>query len=150
MVKNGHQLLAIGSELSGGVENVFMTNCEVADDAKLNHLVYIKTNERRGGYVKNIYVNNIKAGKIDEGILGVETDVLYQWRDLVPTYEKKLTPIKDIYLDNIKSTDVKFISRVLGQEELPVENVLFKNVLADTVRNEKHIHQNIHNFMEEK
>jgi polygalacturonase len=26
-VKNGHQLMAIGSELSGGIENVFVDNC---------------------------------------------------------------------------------------------------------------------------
>ena len=150
LVKNGHQLLAIGSELSGGVENIFMDSCEVADDAKLNHLVFIKTNERRGGFVKNIYVNNIKAGKIDKGILGVETDVLYQWRDLVPTYEKRLTVIKDIYLKNIETTDVEFVSSVQGQKELPVENVFLNNVLADTIRNKKHIHANIRNFMDEK
>jgi polygalacturonase len=47
-VKNGHQLLAIGSELSAGIEDVFMDSCHVVNGAKLNHLVYIKTNERRG------------------------------------------------------------------------------------------------------
>jgi polygalacturonase len=149
IVKNGHQLLAIGSELSGGIENVFMDSCQVVEGAELRHLVFIKTNERRGGFVKNIYVNNIKAGNISEGILGIETDVLYQWRDLVPTFERRLTPIKDIYLENIESTDVKFVSRVLGQKELPVENVFFKNVFADTIRNTAHIHENILNFKEE-
>src|SRR3970040_2512540 len=82
-VKNGHQLVAIGSELSGGVENVFIDKCTVVDGAKLNHLLFIKTNERRGGYVKNIYMSNIVAGKIDQGIRGIETDEMYQWRDLV-------------------------------------------------------------------
>ena len=150
IVKNGHQLLAIGSELSGGIENIYMDNCQVVDGAKLNHLVYIKTNERRGGFVKNIYVSNIKAGKIDEGILGIETDVLYQWRNLVPTYEKRLTPIKDIYLENIESTEVKFISKILGQKELPVENIFIKNVIADTIKDIKYIHENTINFMDEK
>lgn len=145
-VKNGHQLMAIGSELSGGVEDVYMNNCTVEDGAKLNHLVFIKTNERRGGFVRNIHVSNIKAGKIDQGILGIETDVLYQWRDLVPTYERRLTPIKDIFLTNIEASNVKFISRVLGQAELPVENVVLKNVDADTVQGNKYIHENINNF----
>ena len=148
IVKNGHQLLAIGSELSGGIENIFMDSCEVVDGAKLNHLIFIKTNERRGGFVKNIYVSNIKAGKIDKGILGIETDVLYQWRNLVPTYEKRLTLIKDIYLENIKSKDVKFVSRISAQAELPVENVFLKNVLVDTIRDKKHIHENVLNFIE--
>jgi polygalacturonase len=145
-VKNGHQLVAIGSELSGGVENVFVDKCTVVDGAKLNHLLFIKTNERRGGYVKNIYMSNIVAGKIDLGILGIETDVMYQWRDLVPTIERRLTPIKNVYLENVKATDVKFISRVLGQKELPIENVFLKNVHADLIKGNLSIHENLLNF----
>jgi polygalacturonase len=145
-VKNGHQLVAIGSELSGGVENVFIDKCTVVDGAKLNHLLFIKTNERRGGYVKNIYMSNIVAGKIDLGILGIETDVMYQWRDLVPTIERRLTPIKNVYLENVKATDVKFISRVLGQKELPVENIFLKNVHADLIKGNLSIHENLLNF----
>lgn len=146
-VKNGHELVAIGSELSGGVENVFIDNCRVVDGAKLNHLLFIKTNERRGGYVSNIYMSNIISGKIDQGILGIETDVLYQWRDLVPTIERRLTPIKNVYLENVKATDVRFISRVLGQKELPVENVFLKNVHADLINENSNIHENILNFV---
>lgn len=146
-VKNGHQLVAIGSELSGGVENVFIDKCIVVDGAKLNHLLFIKTNERRGGYVSNIYMSNIVSGKIDQGILGIETDVMYQWRDLVPTIERRLTPIKNVYLENVKATNVKFISRVLGQKELPVENVFLTNVKADLTQEKNHIHENLLNFV---
>ncbi|MDW8852797.1 glycoside hydrolase family 28 protein [Flavobacterium sp. MMLR14_040] len=146
IVKNGHQLVAIGSELSGGIENVFIDNCIVVDGAKLNHLLFIKTNERRGGYVNNIYMSNIKSGKIDEGILGIETDVMYQWKNLVPTLERKLTPIKNVYLENIKATNVKFISRILAQKELPVENVFLKNIKAENISGEKNIHENVVNF----
>ena len=96
-MKNGHQLLAIGSELSGGIENIYVNNCLAAPSAKMFHLVYIKTNERMGGYVKNIHVSNVSGGKMDFGVVGIETDVLYQWRNLVPTIERKLTPISDIY-----------------------------------------------------
>ena len=149
LVKNGHQLVALGSELSGGIENVLIDNCEVVDGAKLNHLLFIKTNERRGGYVKNIYMQHVKSGKIDLGILGIETDVLYQWKDLMPTYKRVLTPISDIYVTNVQVTDVKFISRVLGQEELPVNNVLLKKVTANKVTQQKHIHTNLLHFKEE-
>ncbi|MDQ6471669.1 glycoside hydrolase family 28 protein [Flavobacterium sp. LHD-80] len=146
-VKNGHQLMAIGSELSGGIENVFIDNCTVVDGAKLNHLLYIKTNERRGGFVNNIHMTNIKSGKIDAGILGIETDVLYQWRDLVPTIQRRLTPIKNVYLENIAATNVKFISRIQAQKELPVENIFLTNVTADNVQGEKAIHENVMNFV---
>ncbi len=145
-VKNGHQLLAIGSELSGGVENVFMDHCAVEEGAKLNHLVYIKTNERRGGFVQNIHVSNVKSGKIDKGILGIETDVLYQWRDLVPTYERRLTPIQDIYLTDIEAADIKFISRIQGQEELPVENVRLTNVTGASIQEAEYLNRNVIDF----
>ncbi len=145
-VKNGHQLIAIGSELSGGIENVYVHDCVVYEDAKMFHVLFIKTNERMGGYVNNIYIKNIKAGKMDLGILGIDTDVLYQWRDLLPTYVRKLTLIKNIYLENIKASNVKFECRILGQKELPVENIFLKNVVADTIRDKMQIHENLINF----
>ena len=146
-VKNGHQLIAVGSELSGGIENVFVENCEVDPKANLFHLVFIKTNERRGGYVKNIYVNNIKSTFTRNGILGIETDVLYQWRNLVPTYERRLTPIENIQLSNVEAGDVGFISRIQGQEELPVENVKLVNVKAENIRETQFINSNVNDFM---
>jgi polygalacturonase len=148
-IKNGHQLLAVGSELSGGIENIFVNNCTVSDSAKMFHFVFIKTNERMGGYVKNIYVSNVSGGKMDFGILGIETDVLYQWKNLVPTIERRLTPIKDIYLKNVKAKNVEFVSRILGQKELPVENVFMNNTVADSIRGvQRHIHENVINFNE--
>ncbi|KFF02689.1 glycoside hydrolase family 28 protein [Flavobacterium reichenbachii] len=149
IIKNGHQLAAIGSELSGGIENVFIDNCSVVEGAKLNHLLFIKTNERRGGYVTNIHITNIKSGKIDEGILGIETDVMYQWRNLVPTIERRLTPIKNVYLENITAGEVKFISRILAQKELPVQNVFLKNITAAKIKEKKSIHENVINFVSE-
>ena len=119
------------------------------DGAKLNHLLFIKTNERMGGYVKNIYAADIEAGKIDSGILGIETDVLYQWRDLVPTYERRLTPIQDVHLNHVKASEVKFISRILAQKELPVKNIFLKDVTAAKVTEQKSIHENVVNFKAE-
>lgn len=145
-VKNGHQLVALGSELSGGIENIFIDNCTVMDGAKLSHLLFIKTNERMGGFVKNIYMSNVKSGKIDLGILGIETDVLYQWKNLVPTVTRKLTPIENVFLTNVNATDVKFVSRILGQKELPVKNISLINVKAVTIAEKQDVHENVLNF----
>ncbi len=146
-MKNGHQLLAVGTEISGGVENVFVNNCHTSDSVKMFNVVFIKTNERMGGYVKNIYVSNVSGGKMEYGVLGIETDVLYQWKTLVPTIERRLTPIKDIYLNNVKASSAKFVSRILGDKELPVENVSLKNVSVGTLRGDKkYIQENVNSF----
>ncbi len=148
-VKNGHQLVALGSELSGGIENVFIDSCKVEEGADLRHLLFIKTNERRGGIVKNIYMQNTFSCKIRNGIIGIETDVLYQWKDLVPTIERRLTSISDIYINNVHASNVEFISRISGQKELPVRNVLFTKVQADSIMLNSYINDNVQNFMVE-
>lgn len=137
-VKDGHQLVAIGSELSGGIENIYVENCKVADDnEKLMHLLFIKTNERMGGYVKNVYFKNIEANTIREGILGIDTDVLYQWRTLVPTVVRKLTPVQDIYLENVQAKEAKFVAKINGNADLPVKNIRLKNVTLTQASEER-------------
>lgn len=137
-VKNGHQLMAIGSELAGGIENVFIDNChfergEVAAPVPINNLLYVKTNERRGGFVKNIHMSNVSATQIAGGVLSVETDVLYQWRNLTPTYERRLTPIEGLHVSNIRVDQAKFVCAIAGEAEMPVRHVRLKDVKVATV-----------------
>ena len=53
----GRNSVAIGSELSGGIENVFVWDCDYKES---NLGVNIKTTEKRGGFVKNVRVRDCK------------------------------------------------------------------------------------------
>jgi len=48
---------AIGSEMSGGVRNVYMHDCEVTGG--LSHGIFIKTRRGRGGIVENVWVEDV-------------------------------------------------------------------------------------------
>lgn len=138
-IKNGHQLMAIGSELSGGVENVFVDDCHFdhADSSApstIDNLLYVKTNERRGGYVRNIHMTNVSATRIRGGVLAVETDVLYQWKTLVPTLERRLTPIEGLFVSGVRVDDAGFVCLVKGEAALPVRDVHLRDVAVRTVR----------------
>lgn len=146
-MKDGHQLLAIGSELSGGIKNVFVDNCQAGANAKLMHLLFIKTNERMGGFVDNIHLYNITAHDLKDGILGIDTDVLYQWRTLVPTKIKKLTPIANVSLTNITANEGKFIAKINGHEDLPVKAIKLENVALKTATEEKIQTKNVKGFV---
>jgi polygalacturonase len=151
-IKNGHQLMAIGSELSGGIENVFVDNCHFdhADStakSSINNILFVKTNERRGGYVKNIFVSNVSATKIAGGVLCVETDVLYQWRDLVPTYERRLTPIEGLHVSNITVGEAKFLCRISAEKEMPVKNVSLTNIKVRNILEAPVSTQNVQGFV---
>ena len=65
-------------------------------------------------------------------ILGIETDVLYQWRDLVPTLERRLTPISDVFLENVIPGNVKFVSRIPDKRNCRLRTFILKNVSATT------------------
>jgi len=63
--KAGHGGIGIGSETSGGVQNVFGENCHF-DSPDLEMAIRLKTNPARGGYIQNVYVRDcvVKLAKI--------------------------------------------------------------------------------------
>jgi polygalacturonase len=154
-VVNGHQLMAIGSELSGGIENVFVDNCHFVGDGKgadghavpINNILYVKTNERRGGFVKNIFVNNVTATKIAGGVLSVETDVLYQWRTLTPTYDRRLTAIEGLHVSNVTVNEAKFLCNITAEAEAPVRDVTLRNVKIANITGKAVTTENVVGFV---
>lgn len=148
MVTQGHQLVAIGSELSGGVRNVFVHDCRFDAKTEPYHLLYIKTNRRRGGFVENITMENVEASGAKFGVFGIETDVLYQWRKLVPAYEERLTPISGITVRHVKIGKTATPFRILGDKDKPVKDVLLENISIGTVKGQKSRYENAENVRE--
>lgn len=130
-IVKGHALMAIGSEMSGGIRNIYMQNCKTTSDV-LN-MFYIKTNHRRGGYIENIYMDSIECANTGS-VLAIATDVLYQWRDLVPTYETRITKIKGIYMSNVKCDMADNVYDLEGDVRLPISDVYIKNVSVNKIR----------------
>ena len=116
-------LLAVGSELSGGVRNICVHDCEVGDVARV---YYVKTNHRRGGFVDNISIRDIKVRSAVK-LMEVATDVVYQWR-VFPDYERRLTKISGLALDNVVCECAREGVSVSGDPEQPVDGITFRNV----------------------
>lgn len=126
----GHVLLGVGSEMAGGVRNVYMHDC-VAPNS-VHRLMFLKTNHRRGGFIENIHMENVKTGSTLR-VLEIDTDVLYQWRKIVPTYEERITRIDGVYMNNVECKSAKMIYDLKGDERLPIQNVSMKNVRVTSV-----------------
>ncbi len=144
----GHQLVAIGSELSGGVRNVHVHDCRFDARSEPYHLLYIKTNRRRGGFVENITLEKVEATAASIGVLGIETDVLYQWRKLVPCYEERLTPIRGIIVRNVRIGSTATPFRILGDKDMPVKDVLLEDISIGTVKGQRNRFENAENIRE--
>jgi beta-galactosidase len=142
----GHTLLGIGSELSGGIRNIYLHDCSAPKS--VDRFFFIKTNHRRGGFVENIYMKNVTSGTTQR-LLEIDTDVLYQWKTLVPTYEERITRIEGVHLENVYCETTDAIYELKGDAKLPVKNVEIRNIHVGMVKQfvKKAIH--VENITEE-
>jgi polygalacturonase len=130
-IRKGHVLLGIGSEMSAGVRNVYMHDCTAP--GKVLNLFYLKTNRRRGGFIENIYMERVSAGEMQRA-MAIDTDVLYQWKDLVPTYKDTVTQISHIFMKDVHCNVADGIYELNGDADLPVQDVHIEDIHVDRVR----------------
>lgn len=69
-MKDGHGAVSIGSEISGGCSDVFVEGCTF-DSPNLDQGIRLKSNAKRGGIIKDVYVRNLKIGEVKGAIIRV-------------------------------------------------------------------------------
>lgn len=128
--KFAHTLVGIGSELSGGIRNFYMTDCRI--DQSYN-LLFIKTNRRRGGFVENIHIENIKTSDIRWALFGLKTDILYQWADF-PDFELRYTKIRNVNVRNVHARCADWGVYIDADAHEPASGLHFENVSLESAR----------------
>jgi polygalacturonase len=73
VMKDGHGGVTMGSEVSGGVRNVFVEDCKM-DSPNLDRAFRFKSNAERGGVIENVSVRNVAIGRVARAVLSVEFD----------------------------------------------------------------------------
>jgi len=121
---SGHGGVVIGSEMSGDVRKIAISNC-VFDGTDRG--IRIKTARGRGGIVEEIRVSNIIMKNI--GQQAIVLDMQYAKTSLEPVSER--TPkFRNIHFSNITG-QVNQAAYLNGLEEMPIENVTFSDVNMD-------------------
>jgi polygalacturonase len=115
-MKDGHGGVVIGSEISGGVTNVFIEECTM-DSPNLERALRFKTNSVRGGVISNIFARNITVGEVSEAVVLV--DFNYEEGDA-----GAFTPVmKGLSLKNITAKKGKYGFFLKGYERSPVSDI---------------------------
>jgi DNA sulfur modification protein DndE len=140
-VMHGHGGFVIGSEMSGGVKNLFVNNCTfVGTDIGLR----FKTTRGRGGEVSNIYISDIHMSEIvgeailfdmfyaakDPIKLSKEDEVVYDY-DLKP-FTVETPTFKDFYFENIHCKGAEYAIKIEGLPESNLKNCNIKNASFST------------------
>jgi len=125
-MKDGHGGVTIGSEISGGVRNVFAENCHM-DSPNLDHALRVKNNAMRGGLLENLYFRNIEVGQVAHAAITI--DFNYEEGE-----KGKYVPIvRNFVVNDLRSGKSKHALDVQGFKHAPIRNLRLENCTFDNV-----------------
>ncbi|MCU0338534.1 MAG: glycoside hydrolase family 28 protein [Spirosomaceae bacterium] len=122
--------VCIGSEMSGGVENVFVENCYIT---KADHGINFKANLDRGGFIKNVVIRNLKIDSVNRAAVRMQMDYhSYRGGNFPPVFD-------ELHFENILCGYARdYAWQLVGVAAQPIKKVRFKNVkVAQSGKGEK-------------
>ncbi len=139
-VFQGHGGFVVGSEMSGGVKNILVSNCQfLGTDVGLR----FKSNRDRGGVVENIHISDIYMFNIaTESFLfdlyygGKSASESLEDGDVTPSDEiifpvnEKTPQFKDIFVKNIVARNVRRAMYFNGLPEMNIDNINVENAFV--------------------
>ena len=131
-MKNGHGGVVVGSEISGGCQNVYAHDC-VMDSPELERVLRIKTNSCRGGVIENINMRNIKVGVCKEAVLKINTD--YEPKEICCRGYYPI--VRNVLMENVTCQKSQYGVMIVGYEadslSYTVNHITVRNCKFDGV-----------------
>lgn len=126
-VLHGHGGFVIGSEMSGGINNVYVTGCTfIGTDVGLR----FKSTRGRGGIVENIYVSGIRM--IDISGDAIVADMYYAIKEKsgspIPPVSVTTPVFRNIYISDVSCSEAGKVATLRGLPEMPLENFVIKGM----------------------
>lgn len=137
IVYHGHGGVTVGSEMSGGVRNLHVSNCTfIGTDVGLR----FKSNRGRGGVVENIYISNVEM--INIPTQAISFNLYYSGRSASEDFEAgnnspvvKLLPVteetpqfKNIFIHDVNCKGAYQGVFLQGLPEMMLVNVQLENI----------------------
>jgi polygalacturonase len=127
--------IAVGSEMSGGVRNVFARDCEINPPDfpgafPIKYPLYIKTNKLRGGFIHDVHLRGFTGGDVERNAL----HVILNYNNQIGTrpVDVRGIVVDGMVLDGIGQQALHFE----GLETDPIRDVHISNTHLTGVRNE--------------
>ncbi|MFI1745644.1 glycoside hydrolase family 28 protein [Thalassobellus sediminis] len=120
---DGHGGVVIGSEMSGGIKKIVISNC-VFDGTDRG--IRIKAARGRGGVVEDIRVSNIVMNNIK--LEAFMMNLFYDKNTKVEPVSERTPIFRNIHMSNITGSNVNVAGRILGIPEMPIQNISFNDI----------------------
>ncbi len=121
-----HNGVSVGSDMSGGVRNIFVYDCQFGIDYPQQYVFNAKSNSDRGGIIENIYFKDISVGSCKQ-LIRMEMEYKGVPYDAV---EHPFPPIyREMYFENIQCGNVSQTAiSIVGLEQQFIEDIYLINV----------------------
>lgn len=119
---DGHSGIAIGSEMSGGVRNVFLHNLRFIN---IDQAIRTKSTKSRGGYVENIWAKDITIYTAENA--AIQLDATYT-ASAITSDNAKAPLIRNFYFDNIEVQNTQYPVRIDGLKNEPISHIFFSDL----------------------
>ena len=123
-VFKAHGGFVVGSEMSGGVRNISVSNCQFIGT---NIGLRFKSARGRGGVVEHIYIDNINMLDIIHEPLSFSLYYFTQKTDIVPEVDETTPVFKDITIKNITCRNANKAMCFIGIPEMNIQDIKIEN-----------------------
>jgi polygalacturonase len=125
-MREGHGGITIGSEISGGVSNVFAERCTM-DSPNLDYAIRFKNNAMRGGMLEGFHYRDILVGEVKQAVIACDFN-----------YEEgakgAFTPVlRDVTIDRLRARRSVMALDSQGLPGAPIERVHLRDCEFDGV-----------------
>lgn len=139
---HGHGGVVIGSEMSGGIRNIAISNCVFQDT---DRGIRLKTRRRRGSAMENMVFENIVMDRVMCPFVfnmyyfcGARGKEKHVWDKAAYPLDETTPAMRDVMIHNILVTSATGAAGFMyGLAEQPVENISLSNVSVRMVRDGK-------------
>jgi polygalacturonase len=130
-MKNGHGGVTIGSEITGGVRNVFAQDCRM-DSPDLWNAIRLKDNAMRGGVLENLNFRRLVVGQVAHAVLTI--DFNYEEAANGPF----VPVVRGVHLESVVSGKSRYGIDAQGLASAPIYDVTlrgcdFRDVAQDNI-----------------
>lgn len=127
--KLGHGGVVLGSEMSAGIRNVFVYDCEFDGT---DRGVRIKSLPGRGGFMENVWIQDVRMRKIR--MTAVDITLRYGDRSVIDPATKAQPVLRGFHLRNITCEQAQTAIDLAGLADNRIRDVSFENMAVTAKR----------------
>ncbi len=129
-IKDAHGAVVIGSEMTGGVQDITIKNIKIE---KGDIGLRLKTRPGRGGFIRNVNLDHLEAQKLREELLKINA----HYKEAIKNKKSSPKPyptIENITAQNLTAETTNRAIFIDGLKENPFKNIHLQNITAQQSR----------------